>query len=1160
MSRDGDVYRASIEPYAYDFVQQLETDVCPIRDGWLEALVSEAVAASTTVAAISGARVEGDTLCSAKKEGRDECAPAAGHPEYIRQHINGNALYHMGDRLQAFLDQALDRYPKWPFDLASYLTANATNQLHLLRYTNVLHNRVVPVHSELANESPLYDPATYLVHCPSILLRPTQLDAAVATLSSALPAMIVGACASTHRLVLQNLHLSMQRQGLRNVIWVAQKPPPTAPETKPAILESIMGLRPIAFVESQRQVQGPGDPTNGCSPPLDVIEHALGKGHDVFYLDADAVLVGDLNSTLQSLDRGAVHLASAAVQSHGHYYANETAPRYMFTSKAFFMPASNASVNLIHTWRAAMKMATTPPHHDMDRVLNTACRCSNIASCAWNGTSLRLLPPTHFITGLNLVKQWPARKIPGAPVAYIAISAAGWGADADEASRNAPVSEGTARFRLQHADAWLLPQERSCCASMLVAEDVEVNGENATSVRSYVDLLLHMNATVAREKIACAVAPALVDSRTGERMAYEVIFDAGSLFHAAHVYPSIDVAPVCQFDRPSVVTNASVSDLSKDATAADGWRSWPLESFAPELRATMGLVAESPAIASAACLDDSDRSLAEAALHLMRGSARYILNPVANRATYVTGSWRVLDSHVQRNFPLLMTLLSPSLYRLPKTTPEAVYTSFGLRAQYPRLGDDVVMHVLDALVCRLASGLIARSEVPHMYLAEVYAGLLEFVAPEVLGEDLLLVEKSAVELKSASKRPSKIVPGLAAEGPPTYLLPLDTLDNNGFSNTVNAAQVLAYTANKTGVAAAMVPLSLRHRKHAPRPWSDVIADVGEFYAKLPGLRPPTWALLRHPSLLVEVLDGYMLSAGTVKLWTRNATCRVVKTAHGDFPVPCMANGDDAWGRLAAVIHSPRTFRRFRVASNAAEWEEKLLRGEDVVISQGRGYLGLSDDEMSSAIASRTAHFGRDIVFRPFRAFNFQNANAGHLEFASSSWAAAFKPARALLDQTAAIVQSLASNYTCYHARVADEFMAQHQAARPQFAADNVFRLISQRMSSEGQPARGGGGGESDAALPPSVYITSDDNNPVQRIVVNASSLQAAAAATSCRAFGCAEKDHVSWGIIERLVCASAATFLGNIYSTFTLSVCALRNDQPCRDLFNQTLSDGRLLF
>ena len=40
--REGDVFKAHIGCRGYDFVQQLETDVCPIRDGWLDALVAEA--------------------------------------------------------------------------------------------------------------------------------------------------------------------------------------------------------------------------------------------------------------------------------------------------------------------------------------------------------------------------------------------------------------------------------------------------------------------------------------------------------------------------------------------------------------------------------------------------------------------------------------------------------------------------------------------------------------------------------------------------------------------------------------------------------------------------------------------------------------------------------------------------------------------------------------------------------------------------------------------------------------------------------------------------------------------------------------------------------------------------------------------------------------
>ena len=1104
--REGDVFKAHIGCRGYDFVQQLETDVCPIRDGWLDALVAEAETALDTAAAISGARVESDLVCSARKDDGDECTAAADHPDYIRQHVNGNALYHMGDRLQGLLAGALELYHDWPFDLAAYLTANATDQLHLLRYTKLVHNRVVPVHVDHMHTAALYDPQTYLVHYPSNFEKQTQMDATLATLARGMTAIVIGACSSMHPPLLHNLHLSLQRQGTRNVVWVAQL-------GMHSTLHAVMAMRPHAFVESHdlRPVYGHRD---GCIPPLDTIQQLLDKQYDVLYLDADAAVIGNLTAVTSTLDRGAVHFASGAIQARGHYYQHESMPRYKFSSKAFFMPATPASAKLNQAWRQrlAFMPSTTP-----GSVVNAEANCSAIASCAWNGTTIRLLAPSDFVSGVNLVKHWPSSAALESAAAYIGVGA---GLEAHGRATKTDYTADHARFRLQHAGRWMLPRDSTCCAQVLAADDVHVT-EDASTVRSYVDLVLFMNKTAAQEGIACVVPPSLVDERTGERVSYEAVFDPASLFHGVQLFPSLPDVPSCPLHSPTVIYNASSESVPQQ------WRHWPASAFSPEVRTALDHFSQSTNIVGGVCLDDPRRPLAEAALHLLRGSANAVLASARGPTghLFVTGKWRILDDHVQRGVRRVLTLLSPSLFANSTSVP-AFYTAFGLRSHYPRLGEDVVLDVLDALVCRLANKTTA-SEAPDMLVSELLAGLLEFVNPSVLKEDLELT-------RMYSTAPS-----------PPFLLPLDTLPNNGFSNLANAAQVLAYLGQKTGLRAAMVPLSMQHLYHVPRPWSDVLSNVSRFYLEMRSLRPPVWAMLRHPSLLVEVLDSHMLSAGPAKLWTHNTTCRHIKTPSIEVTMPCMA-ADDPWMPVGSQLYSKRTFQRLYIASNAAEWERLALQGHDVVLGEGSAYLGLSENQAGPVLLNRTKT-GRDIVLRPFRGFNFQNGNAKHVAF-SKSWRATFTPSQTITDHVQGILQKLHANFTCYHARVADEFMVHHHADRPQFARENVFGMLSNAITRQESIAPN--------ATLPFVYITSDVNEPIERVVGWNSRV-----ATSCHAFGCPKvKDGVTWGLIERDVCASAAGFAGNIYSTFTLSICARRNDQSCHDYFNQSLSDGRLLF
>jgi hypothetical protein len=1087
MSREGDIFRNHIEPGRYIVVQHLEVDVCPVRDRWLSALVAEVDAILETSSVMSGPRVDVGLVCSPNAAG-DECTTAAELPDYIRRHVNGNAMYRMGDSLQDLLKSTMALYPDWPFDLAAYLAANATNQLHLLRYSKFVQNRVVPVYFKYAYDPALYHPSTHLVHCPLAYKKRLMMDAVDATLSSRLPAVVIGAFRVMHPDIFRNLHVSLQRQGIENVVW-------TSGMDEPDVLEAIMRMHPFAFAESMDLRQSPT--SDQRAPPLDIIEHLTNRGHSVFYLDADSVVLGKFTNHLVVLDTNAVHFASGAVQSHGHFFPNETAPRYHFTSKAFYVPANVEWRALADAWRKGMGSS----HLDSpDGVINAAANCTNISSCEWNGVPIRLLKPEDFMSGTNLLKLWPNKH---AVKATVYIDVTGGLHPSTNATRE--IFRRQARFRMQQIGQWLLPQDQTCCPNILVADDVNVS-DDVYTVHAYINLLLHMHETALRGGIACAVPPFIYDIRTNEKAPFDILFDPTYLFPNVRLFPSLTDVPVCQGGEYSMY-NASL-----DHTSA-GTQHWPLHAFSGELQRALEHFSRSPLVADSFCLDDTTRSSAEAALHLLRKSAATMFAPFIGNArrVYLAGSWRLLDNHVRQQLPNVFTLLSPSLYP-PSSPTSSFYSSFGLRSHYPRLGEDPVMNLLDSLVCRLARNITATDSTT-MKLSEVYAGIFEYIEPDVLDEELAIT-------KIYDTSPS-----------PPFLIPLDTLENNGFSNLINDAQVLSFLANKVGLRATMVPLSMTHLVNFQRPWSDVVDNVTRFFAEMKSLRPSIWAVLRHPSLLIEVLDGYMLPVGSSNKWSHNASS---------------LRPDDQWHKVALKLHSDVAFHVKRVAFNEAEWEKMLLQGYDVVLSAKPAYLGLADTQIVPTFNSSHAS-GRDIVFRPFRAFNFQNHNLEHAAFAKS-WRDVFQIPPSIQNSVERIVQSLAPNFTCYHARVADEFYAQQKQDRPQFQKENVFNMLtgyikSQEVSQQNTSA-------------PSIYLTSDINARVEDIAGRPTY-----AATSCHVFGCPQiRDDVTWGLIEREVCTAAHTFIGNIYSTFTLSICARRNDQSCRDMFNQSLCDGRFLF
>jgi len=120
---DGSIHANHIRHY--DLVQQLETDVCAMRDGWLDALVEPALRNPSIL--ISGAATSCDCVYDAI---HDTCEPMHKHGEYMERHVNGNALYRIGGPLRQVLRKTRAKYGSTePFDLAYYWALEAMGWL-----------------------------------------------------------------------------------------------------------------------------------------------------------------------------------------------------------------------------------------------------------------------------------------------------------------------------------------------------------------------------------------------------------------------------------------------------------------------------------------------------------------------------------------------------------------------------------------------------------------------------------------------------------------------------------------------------------------------------------------------------------------------------------------------------------------------------------------------------------------------------------------------------------------------------------------------------------------------------------------------------------------------------------------------------------------------
>lgn len=115
---DGHIFRKFVSHYK--LVQQVETDVCALKKGWLDDLIKPANNGSVL---ISGATVKGDCIYVKKY---DHCDMMQDTEDQMQNHVNGNALYRVGPELTSVLAQAKATFGNSePFDLAIYWVMKA---------------------------------------------------------------------------------------------------------------------------------------------------------------------------------------------------------------------------------------------------------------------------------------------------------------------------------------------------------------------------------------------------------------------------------------------------------------------------------------------------------------------------------------------------------------------------------------------------------------------------------------------------------------------------------------------------------------------------------------------------------------------------------------------------------------------------------------------------------------------------------------------------------------------------------------------------------------------------------------------------------------------------------------------------------------------------
>jgi hypothetical protein len=1058
----GRVFQSVTRHYA--FVQQMEIDICPVRPGWLATLHQEVQHPFV----VSGARV---VAPCAYDGAAGACLPLSTTPEYIRAHLNGNALYCMGDQLQALISLAKSGFEAWPFDIALYLAAERAAMPGALRVTPHLYNLPHHLDARFVRDPRAYPAGTQLVHAPRSLRTADGVHAALVQLERGLPVTTVFSTLS-HSALLQNLHYSLHRATVPNVLYIG---------LDAGAMDMILRLSPSRFYANDTAdgaavgstVFKSSAHSSICNRRLLVVLEVLRRGYSVFNLDVDSFVAKNYVGYLLARSSDHLHFASDAVQSHGYHFYGEPGPRYFFNAGVYYLPRGPRSVAFLESWILAVQ---TSGLVDQD-VLNTMFNCTTLSACTSHGASPRLLDPAVFVNGANAMKGWPVVQ------AQPYVVHGNWLNGFEHKS-----------YRFQLQGMWHVPQTQ-CCQRTAALPGATLS-DPGVSIKTYIGAVFSALDYAQRNSVDCITTPPILDANIGVQLAFDTVFDFKELAAAYSVrfFPAAShILPCAQHEELHIPEGLESTTPSL----------WNRSVFSEEISV---LVQACSHFSSQQfhCIDDGERSLAEAALLVYTNHTEEVLgSDLLNEGmpAFLMGSWRVIDEHIRRAAPAVRTILSPGLL------PRHALMSFGVGAHYARRGEDFHYEVVEELLCARASR-TTRPTKPPLTVSEVLYGMLRLVPAAILAEDVL--------------REHQLAP------PSSAMFVLDTLSNNGFSNIKGSLQTLGYFAQAANSTAFMLPFYDRHLQASIRPWSTVI-DAQRFHQRMPHFVPSTYLLLRHPAILVEVLDRY--------------ACAPVSPGPHDAAV-LRAHANQLISR-AIQSAPPKPFLTVHIAGSGAELEALLLAGHAAALAEDAS-LGLSEGQLR--VLGEWARSGRDVAFaRTFRKFNFQTSNADHVRYAAA-WRQSFRLSAPIAKKASAMLRQMGPEFTCVHVRLKDEYLATQASAgdAPSQKGAALARLRRQALLL--QPLG-------------KLYIATDVD--LRPWIASSLDTSATGKVFTCHDFGCSGDDpgnNVFWALVEAAVCGGAKEFLGNIFSSFSLAVCASRGDQACTDLFGNTLQDGRLLY
>jgi hypothetical protein len=1044
---------------------------------------------------ISGARLRDGSCISDEVSG--VCNPVARAPAFIRGHINGNALYNMNGKLQQLLNHSLLSHTDWPFDLAAWLSAEDLQCAHLLHDNQRFINVAHPLAADLAHVKRAQQQLDF-VAAGEVVFAHVPFRLRLSGLQAALVAL--DSTVPVTLTFVSSSHLVLFRNLLDSL-------------TKQDINNVlIIAFDDACFHEVRR-----------ISPAhYQVVANiSATEGSTQFKSSAFLELVNSRQAVITDVLRAGYSVFSVDVDvivQHNYVSVLQTLPpdRTYFSSDGIaaygyhfygesspryffnagvFFVPKNNTRDALRLLSAWMTQIKVTGEADQD-LLNKMVNCTQLRSCFVGNSPLRV----------GLLE--PTLFQNGANLMSRGWPSAEYGKRAFVIHNNWADGFGAKRYRFQTLGMWA--RELSVrCANMTVFEHVDGVRLSSSSLPQQMARYLAFFSHVRDGAFSCAVVPCFHMEGISGKLPFDVLFDFNKVaaFTRAQLFPTLDW-----------VSLAGGTDVN--VWAASGDDILPLPFAVDDLLLAASLMSTFSWVHHAidgpyTCVQDAVRSIGQVAVTALRPGgldavlrAALALGSVGHKV-FLAGKWRILHEQIDNAAVQLITSTSRHVF------PPHEHVAFGLPFAHGRFGEDVMFDVLDLLVCKSAAAqrMLAADAFPVWNVPRLLAEVARHIPATVLEEDLAVL----------ASRPSDAQDRLLGC---RLLFSLEDLRTNGFSNRVGTMQALLFLSEELDLSCAMPPFQPFHNGESTAPWVDVL-NVSSFYAAFERAVPPSVLLLLQPStLLAYLIDGAQLPV------LRHAAREVLLPAKLEAAFQLVAQHSRA--------HTGQSYGMLYVSSHA---EYFRLRGK-VAMRPRHAYLGMTDAESHAAFAffPSDADVGMPTTFRTAY---FKKDLPHHIDFAQK-WRSSFLPSEKVGAKSDATIDAMSRPFACVHLRLLDEYLEHHKSL-PHGNRTHVLHLFQQFAS-----AQVAGGTQN-------IYVAADTD--IRAWASTALPTHLRLRVHMCFDFGCPAifgADSVQ-GVVDASVCTAADVFRGNIYSSYTLHICARRNDQSCEDLFGRTISDNRLL-